>query len=254
MPLRRINYGRGHGYAIDGVKVDGVTTLIGDGLPKPALTRWAARSVAEYVADNLDAVLGMRQMGRDAIVAALKEAPWTAARTGAAKGTEVHGLAEKLIRGEEIEVPEHLAGYVDACVAFLDAWKVRPLLVERPVGNRQWRYGGTADFVGEVTAPDAGPVVAMVDWKTAASGVWPETAYQLAAYRFAEVYLDEDGAEKPMAGLGITTGYAVWLRSDGYDVLPVECGETTFKAFLHICWVARAAKTNRELIGEAVGA
>ena len=253
MTIRRINYGRGHGYTIDGKKVDGVTTLIGDGLPKPALTRWAAKAVAEHVADNLDAVVGMKDMGRDAIVAALKEAPWAAARAGAAKGTEIHDLADKLTHGHEIEVPEHLAGYVEACVNFLDTWKVRELVVERPVGNRRWKYAGTADLIAEITPPGGEPIVAIVDWKTAASGIWPETAYQLAAYRHAEVYLDTDNrTERSIADLGITTGYGVWLRSDGFDVLPVDCGEQTFKAFLHIAWVARAAKTNKELIGEAV--
>lgn len=254
MALQRINYGRGHGYKIDGEKVDGVTTLIGDGLPKPALTRWAAKAVAEHVADNLDAVLGMKNMGRDAIIAALKEAPWSAARAGAARGTEVHTLAEKLIHGEEVEVPEHIAGHVDACVAFLDAWKVIPVITEAPVGNRKWRYGGTCDFVGSLLKPGTTKSAnAIVDWKTAASGIWPETAYQLAAYRYAEVYL-EDRAEQPMAALEIEAGYAVWLRADGYDVYPVECGEKTFKDFLHIAWVARAAKANRDLIGEAVAA
>lgn len=258
MTIQRIESGRGHWYKVDGQKVDGVTTLIGDGLPKPALTRWAAKSVAEHVADNLEAVLGMRDMGRDAIVAALKEAPWTKARAGAAKGTEVHKLAEKLIRGEEVEVPDHLAGYVESCVAFLDDWKVQPIIVERPVAHRRWRYAGTCDFVGIVHRPLNKPEylrhTAIVDWKTAASGVWPETAYQLSAYRYADAYLDEDGAEQPMADLNIGAGYAVWLRADGYDVLPVECGERVFKDFLHIAWVARAAKANRELIGEAVPA
>lgn len=253
MTLRRINYGRGHGYKIDGEKVDGVTTLIKDGLPKPALVGWAARSVAEHVADNLDAVLGMRDMGRDAIVAALKEAPWTSRNKAGARGTEVHGYAERLAAGEEVEVPDHIAGHVEACVAFLDDWKVRPVLTETSVGSRKWRYGGTLDLVADVTRPDGGGEErAILDWKTAASGIWPETAYQLAAYRHAEIYLDDDGAEQPMADLGITCGYGVHIRADGYDVIPVRCDEPVFKAFLHIAWVARHAKDNRSLIEEAV--
>jgi hypothetical protein len=246
MTIQRINYGRGHGYKIDGQKVDGVTTLIGDGLPKPALTRWAAKSVAEHVADNLDAVVGMKNMGRDAIVDALKGAPWAAASRAAAKGTEVHHLGERLIHGEEVEVPEHLAGYVDSYVRFLDEWKVEPLLVEAVVGNRKWRYAGSLDTVSRI-----GGKVAIADIKTGASGIWPEAAYQMSAYRYAEVYMD-GRTEKPMADLGIECGYAIWCRSDGYDLIPVECGEDTFKDFLHIAWVARRAKTNKDLIGEAV--
>jgi hypothetical protein len=35
-------------------------------------------------------------------------------------------------------------------------------------------------------------------------------------------------------------------------VVPVECGEAVFKTFLHIATVARAARGNRKLIGEAI--
>lgn len=246
MTLKRINYGRGHGYKIDGQKVDGVTTLIKDGLPKPALPYWSARTVAEYVADNLDQVAGMGDMGRASIVAALKEVPWTARDRAAVRGTEVHALGERLIRGEEVDVPEHLVGHVTSYVDFLNDWKPEPVLVEAPVGHRRWRYAGTLDMV--VRLPDGRTVLA--DIKTAASGIWPETAYQLAAYRHAEVYLDDDGVEQPM--VPVDAGYAIWVRADGYDVIPVTCDERVFKDFLHIAWVARSARDNKTLIGEAI--
>lgn len=253
MAIQRINSGKGHWYKVDGEKYDGVTRLIKDGLPSPALMSWAAKVVAEHVADNIDAVIGMRGMGRDSIVAALKGAPWTQSREAAAKGTEVHALAQRLTHGEEVEIPEHLTGYVESCVAFLDTWKVRSLLTEAPVANRQWKYAGTLDLVAEHVHPSGLEIgTAIFDWKTSGSGVYPEAAYQLAAYRFAEAYLDSDGIEKPMADLGITCGYAVWLRPDDYDVIPVQCDDKVFRAFNHIAYVARAARGNKSLIGEAV--
>jgi hypothetical protein len=233
--IQRINGGRGHWYKIDGTKADGVTTLIGNGLPKPALTRWAAKSVAEHVADNLDAVAGMAPMGRDAIVDALKGVPWASARRAAVKGTEVHALAEKLSHGELVEVPEHLEGHVESCVAFLDDWQIRPVRTETVVGHRRWRYCGSFDGVWSL--PDGRRVIG--DYKTSGSGVYPEVALQMAAYRHAEVYLDENNREKPIADLGITDGVVVWLRSDGYDVYPVDTSEPVFKDFLHVAWVAR---------------
>src|SRR5690606_5155939 len=150
--LRRYETARGHWYKLDGVKVDGVTTLISQGLPKPALMYWAARCVAEYVADNLDAVNAMAEAGRDALVAALREVPWAQRDAAAVRGTEVHALAERLIHGEEVEVPEHLAGHVESYVRFLDEWKPDPVIVEAPVGSRRWRYAGTVDMV--VRLPD----------------------------------------------------------------------------------------------------
>lgn len=246
MTIQRIDGGRGHWYKIDGVKADGVTTLIKDGVPKPALVSWAAKSVAEHVADNLPAVIGMRDMGREQIVNALKGVPWSNARAAAAKGTEVHALAEKLIRGEEVDVPDHLTGHVEGYVKFLDQYRVEPILVEAVVGNRRWSYCGSLDMVALI-----GGTVCIADIKTSASGVYGETALQLAAYRHAEVYLDGRD-EKPMADLEIERGYAIWCRSDGTDLIPVECGPEQFKIFTHVAYVARKAALLKDFIGEAV--
>src|SRR5215467_8445716 len=248
MTITRREYGKGHSYYVDGVKFDCVTSLISKGLPKPALPYWSARTVAEYVADNLDTVAAMRDMGRASIVAALKEVPWTARTAAAAKGTEVHALAEKLVAGVEVDVPEPLAGHVESYVKFLDEWKIEPLLVEATVAHRKWRYCGTLDLVGRM--PNGR--IALMDVKTSASGVFPETGYQLAAYRHAEVYVDRAGDEPPMTDLDIEAGYAIWVRADGYDVLPVKCDEAVFKDFLHIAWTARAVERNKDLVGEAI--
>jgi hypothetical protein len=251
--ITRRNYGKGHSYYVDGTKFDGVTTLIKDGVPKPALVYWSAKSVAEYVADNLDQVAGMAGMGRGSIVAALKEVPWTARDTAAAKGTEVHTLAEQVIRGEQVEVPEHLAGFVESAVRFLDEWKVEEFAVEATVAHRRWRYAGTADLFAAGTRPGTTtPIRAVWDWKTAASGIWPETALQLAAYRHAEVYVDQDGAEQSLPDLNLTAGYGVWLRADGYDVIPADTSEQVFKAFQHIAYVARQLKDAKSWLGPAI--
>lgn len=241
MTLVRRNYGKGHGYLIDGQKVEGVTTLIDQGLPKKALIYWSARTVAEYVADADEQTLAtLRGLGRNGMVAALKEVPWTKRDAGAAKGTEVHGLAERLGAGEQIDVPEHLEGYVEACVAFLDDYQVNVIRLEAPVGHRRWRYGGTTDLLAEITLPDGTVERAVLDYKTAASGIWPDVTLQLAAYRNAEIYLDADDVEQQMADLNLSeTAYAVWLRADGYDVYPVHVGEQPFKTFQHLAYVAR---------------
>jgi hypothetical protein len=245
--IQRINGSRGHWYKIDGKKADGVTTLISNGLPKPALVRWAAKSVAEHVADNLDAVAGMAPMGRDAIVDALKGVPWASARRAAVKGTEVHQLAERLSHGEEVEVPEHLDGYVDSCLGFLDDWQVRPIRTETVVGSRRWRYCGSFDGVWSL--PDGRHVIG--DYKTSGSGIYPEVALQEAAYAHAEVYLDDTG-ERPMAELNITGALAVWLRPDGYDVYEVDISEAVFKDFLHVAWVARTSDRMKQWLSDAL--
>jgi len=251
MTIKRRNYGKGHGYTIDGNKVKGVTTLIKGGLPAPGLMYWSARTVAEYVADNPEQIRGhLDNLSRDQLVAMLKEVPWEKRDQAAVNGTAVHSIAEKLVHGHEVDIPDHLVGYVDACVQFLDEWRVRPVLVESTVGSRRWLYAGTLDLVGDL--PDGRRV--LFDWKTGASGIWPETAFQLAAYRYADVYLDSDGNEQPMADLGITDVAAVWLQPDRYEVVPLTADESTFKAFLHMAFVARTAKSAKGLVGDSIDA
>lgn len=222
----------GHSYRLDGRPVKGVTTLLSGGLPKPALPRWAAKTVAEYVADSFDQVESLRSMGRGPMVDALKAIPWQARDTAAARGTDVHALADRIIHGQEVEVPEHLAGYVGGYVEWLDRFNVEPILTERPVGNRQWWYAGTFDAVALIN--DA---VWLLDWKTS-TGVYGDNACQLAAYSRAEFYLDPNGAEQPMPAverMGI-----VHVRPDGSDLYEVRDPEAAWRDFLHVAWVAKA--------------
>lgn len=242
--IKRVDRGRGHSYYIDGQKADGVTTLIGDGLPKPALINWAADTTAAYAVDNWAELTDKPPSQR---LDVLKKARYVQLDAAGKRGTEVHGLAEKLAHNQEIEIPDEIAGHVASALAFLDEWKVRTIRTETVVASRKWGYCGTFDLVGGL--PD-GRVV-LFDWKTSRSGIFGEAALQLAAYRHADVWLDDDGAEHDMSELGITDTMAVWVRADDYDVYPLDTTEATFKLFQHIAWVARRAKGLRDLVGAA---
>jgi hypothetical protein len=266
--IQRINAGKGHWYKVDGRKADGVTTLIKNGRPNPALVPWAAREVAEYVADNLDTVYAMAGMGRDSIAAALKQIPFTVVNRAGVRGTTVHKFAEKLAMGEEVEYPDDVAGHVESYVQFLDEWQVRPVLVEAVVASRRWGYAGTTDLVSDVVTagdwlvrdypwldadiPAGTPLRIIADPKTSRSGVWPDAAYQLAAYWRADVYVDGDGAEQPMDGLGIQQAAVVHVRADGYDLVPVNAGPETFKTFTYLATVARRTAGDKALIGAPI--
>ena len=234
-----------HHYLIDGVRADGVTTLLSDGLPKPALVGWGIKSVAEYAADNLPKLWEMQDMGREAIVSVLKQAPYTDRDKAARRGTEVHAYAEQLIHGEEVEPPAELLGHVEAYVRYLDEWKPTPVLVEAVVASRKGMYAGTLDTV--VDLPDGRRC--LDDIKTTRSGVYPETALQIAAYRYADVYLDGT-TEVPMADLGITHTRCIWVRADGYDVIPLNAGPHAFSTFKYVATVARRARDLKALVGD----
>lgn len=256
-PTRIVKSGNGHSYFLDGEKVKGVTTVIGDGIPKPALVGWAARTVAEYVVDRLrmadgppaedsviadDLVEALRRfnessrypekwnvgsLNRGVLSKVLSRVQYADRDAAANRGTEVHRLAQELATGAEIQVPDELAGHVESYVRFLDEWGPTDALLERVVINRRWRYMGRLDSI--MTLPGLGRT--LVDVKTSRSGPFGEVALQLAAYRHAEAMLEEDGSEVPMPEVD---GCAVvWVRADGYDLFPFRAGSDEFRIFLY---------------------
>lgn len=247
MPIRRIQDGRNHSYTVNGKKVIGVTTAIGEGFPKPALVSWAARTVAQQVVDMDPADLqALREKGRDTAVAVLKGAPWRLRDQAALRGTKVHKLAERIIDGDTVPVPDELFGHVESVVKFLDDWQVRPVLLEKVVGSYAWGYGGTFDLVADL--PDGRRV--LFDYKTS-SGIYPDVALQLAAYRWADVYVADDGIEIPMTEVRIDECKVVHVRGDGYDVIPLRSDELVFKTFCHTLAVARARQEMDAWKGDA---
>lgn len=217
-----------HRYKLDGAWVPGVTTILGV-LDKPAIPKWAAKSVAEYVAHNRAGVEHLWDMGERALVDALKAVPWEQRDKAGVRGTDVHDFAERIVNGEEIDVPDEYVGHVESCLAFMDEWAIKPVLVEAVVGNRGARYAGKLDLVADHNQGER----AIFDYKTAASGIYKETAFQNAAYAFAEFH-GENGEESPMADLGIAASYGVHIRADGYDCYPLAFGPDVFAEFLTI--------------------
>lgn len=240
----RRNFGRGHSYYLDGQKLPGVTTILSDGLAKPALVNWAAKAVAGYAVDHWD------ELGEQAVSArleVLKGAHWADRDAAAKRGTEVHALAERLANGEEVEVPDELAGHVDAYVKFLDEFDPQPVLSEFPVVHLEWKYAGTCDLIADF--PGHGRL--LCDIKTARSGVFPDNALQLSAYRWAQKYLGPDGELHDMPQVD---GCAViHVRSDGYSLVPLETGPEVHRVFLYCQQLWRwANETSKIIVGEEI--
>ena len=228
---------KGRQYFIDGEQVPSVTTLIGDGLPKPGLLKWAAEATAGYAVDHWDELAEMSVSERLKVLNSARFADRDAA---AVRGTDVHTLAEQLVAGRKIDVPEPLRGHVDACVRFLDDWNVQPLVVERPVFSRRWRYAGRSDLFANLNDGRRW----LLDWKTNRSGPFGDAAYQLVGYKNADVYLDERNEEQQVPEVDECA--VVWLRADGYDLVPIKTDAGVFREFLYIAQVAQAAERCRE--------
>jgi hypothetical protein len=250
MTLVRKETKRGHSYTLDGKAVQGVTTILNKGLPKPQLVYWSAKTVAEYVADNFDTVNELRSMGREPMIAALKATPWESRDRAAARGTDVHALAEAIMHDQEVEVPRELRGYVTGYVDMIDAWQITPVLTEKVIGNRDWWYAGTFDAIVDIGAgPFAGQRM-LLDWKTS-KGVYPETACQLAAYQNAEFYIDDDGAEQPMPevdALGV-----VHVQNGVSELCAVNDPGKAWQQFQDVLILARTLDDLKTQIAEPVG-
>jgi hypothetical protein len=234
---RRIPRGKGHSYTLDGEPVPGVTTIINQGVPKPALIDWAARQSAGYAIDNWAELAKLNSSER---LRRIERARFEILRGASVRGTDVHQLALRLAAGQEVDVPEQLEGHIDAYLQFATDWQPVELLTEVVIGNRRHRYMGTLDTLAQL----ADGKTWLLDWKTGQSGIWPEAALQLAAYRHAEFYLNAVGNEQPLPR--VDQAGCIWLRADGYDLVPVDTSPETFRVFLYAQQVARFCSDPRE--------
>jgi hypothetical protein len=229
--IKRSNQGSGHSYWIDGKRATGVTTAL-KALPKD-LARWGARTVAEYVVQNpADFASMLRTGGPAPTVNFLQGLPYQRRNDAAVRGTAVHKLAEQVITGAEVEVPEHLVGYVQSYIRFLDEFGGNETNSELVVANRTHHYGGTLDSIQDISG--LGRV--LVDYKTS-NRIYGETALQVAAYRFAEVCLI-DGEEHSMPQVDDT--YVLHIQDDGYALYPLKADEETFESFVAVLTVYRS--------------
>jgi hypothetical protein len=250
--VKRVNSGRGHKYVnIDtGARIPGVTTIIGDGVPKPALVKWAAESTSDYALDHWDDLAGKAPSVRRKELMGARYASKNAASN---KGTTVHKLAAKLIVGERVAIPDGLEGHVQSYVRFLDEFDVLPMLVEAVIVSHEHGYCGTLDLVGDLLDPedvDSGRTRWLLDIKTSGKGVYGDAALQLAGYRYADAWVDDEGLEQELPEVEQTG--AVWVRPDGYDLVPVLAGPAQHRALLYAQQVAEFCNTSRDLVGEPI--
>lgn len=217
-------YPSSHRYKLDGEWVPGVTTILGV-LNKPALPKWAASQVAEYVADNREAIEHLYAAGRGPMVAALKETPWQKRDDAASRGTTFHDFAERILLGQEVDVPDEQVGLVESALSFMEDYDIQPIGIEGCVGSREHRYAGKFDLIAESKLGRA-----IFDWKSS-KRIYASTAFQNVAYAFAD-FFGENGEEQPVPE--VERSFGVHIRADGYDVHELAFGPDIFAEWLTI--------------------
>jgi hypothetical protein len=201
-----------HRYTLDGRRLTSVTTIIGGGVPKANLPRWYALRAAEEAWELRD------MEDKDRFVELAKAGPDKERDRAAVRGTDIHTLAEDLLHGRPVEVPEELYPYVDGYVRFLDRFHVVPALTEKTVFLSEFSSGGRFDAIGHFPTLCDGPV--LWDVKTS-NGVYRETKLQTAAYALADYFVEPDQPTVPVKIPEIQATFVAHVTPEGTHLIPL---------------------------------
>jgi hypothetical protein len=233
-----------HTYSLDGERVPGVTTVIGKATGKPGLVKWSARLAAEWAATHRDE---LDTLGEEEWVKVATAASDRARDLGARNGTLLHKLAERLLWGDPLPdaddqgapFPTEIRLSAEQLARFMDAWNVTPIVHEVAVFHEEHRWAGTLDLVADLADGQRW----LLDWKTGSSGVWPEMALQLAAYRHAT---HVQVGDRDMLMTPVQRAACVWVRPDSWELIPVRADADTYEVFRHMLPVAAWASARRD--------
>lgn len=243
------------GYHVNGVKVPGVTTVLGI-LDKPALPPWAAKMTVLGVARlmmerRLPAVPSNPERLRQKLAAENIKVPENPDRealasgvahllkrrlksrkldhfsiTGDAidRGNAVHKAQEDWINHRRIPVlanyPETHRGYIQGWTRFVLEWEPEFLEAERPIGSAVHGFAGTRDTVCRVRHAKYGRC--LLDLKTS-KAVYPGTMFpQLMAYEIGGVECgDEPTDRQGIVRIGDGEFEVAWSVAEPDDFLSV---------------------------------
>lgn len=230
----------GHGYYLDGKRIPGVTTIIGQSSPSGGLLKWYGTEAAQWAAAHWEL---REELGHDKWVEIAALAAETTRDRAADRGRAIHEAADALVAGEPIDVPEEIAAPASNVIRFLDAWGANVQATECVVFHTGYRYAGQFDAIAELSDGQRW----LLDYKTG-SGVYSTVALQLAAYRNAE-YLIWDGREIAMPRIDATG--VVHITENGFELIPVDTGPEVFETFVNSIPVYRfhGTKIGRDAIG-----
>jgi hypothetical protein len=251
--VKTVSVGGDRYYADDVTRdqVPGVTSILGV-RAKPALINWAAKMAAEFAVDNIHQVSALAQTDRFAAIDLVKRAPTRSSGKAAGKGTEVHGIVERLLNGEmNVAVNKEVRPFIVQFQQFATEYKLEPVYNEITLWSDKYRYAGTADGLWKLTGEgiDEPGMLAVCDIKTGASGVWEDAALQLSAYKNADFILLPDGTRQVMPATS-DQSWAIWLRPEGWALLPLDTGPQTFSTFIGL---RKAFDWNKNRAKGAVG-
>lgn len=226
-------------------------TSITDMLPKPHLRFWGQKVVAECAVRNADALPTLIETnGIPSVIDFLKKAPGRDTADAASMGSTAHAMFDELASTGECNIEEeddekrgYLEGYADQFIDFLNTVDPEFVYTEETVWSETHGYAGSFDAIMKLHSLPAEllellglssrrkkPVVAMADYKTSRSGVYPEVGLQIAGYVNADCIIRGDGKRLKLPECDI--GLVLHIRPDFWKLYPVATAPEIFEAFL----------------------
>ena len=203
-----------------------VTTVIGVIDKSGPLLGWAKREVSNAALRNLDVLSKMAATaGPESAARWLATIPGYQRDSAADIGPRIHRLVEQLARGAEPEATAEEAPFVDGYRRFLAAYQPRFLALEEMVASLRHRYAGTLDAIAVI-----GGETWILDVKTG-SGIYPETALQLAGYANAD-FIGRPGTPRRFRLPRVSRFGVIHLRPEGARLVQYHVDRGTFAAFL----------------------
>lgn len=96
-------------------------------------------------------------------------------------GTQAHFHFERVLRGEEFEVPSTHVQHIEVFKKWIADHSVKATYIEQVLYSDKYRFAGTCDFIGEIDGK-----LFVADWKTSRR-YDISFGYQMAAYRSAAI-------------------------------------------------------------------
>lgn len=229
-----------HLYLFDGKKVESVTGICGNGVPKPELQGWLIstpiREIKTSINNLLDAGEQLDRVALERIIDKAKNKTEEIKKDAGIVGTVVHGLIEDFLKGKKI--PQQTDEKVLNCWNhFTDWWhseKYKVVEIEKKIFSKKYNYAGTLDLI---LKNGKGELV-LADIKTSNSISFDYTL-QLNAYK--EAYEEE-------TKLKISKGLIIRLpKKDGnIEVKELPLNKQMFNAFLGALHICRAKEIHKQ--------
>ena len=145
---------------------------------------------AEFFAKNIKAGTVLDELDIDQMAKGIKAAYRQKADKSANIGTLAHDWCEQYIVGTSPEVPTNpeLRNIAGAFTDFVSQHEIAVIHTERKLYSRELNFAGTADLIAMFDGE-----LAVLDYKTTASGIYNEHFIQLGAYSLA--YKEETGKQ-----------------------------------------------------------